>query len=78
MSGVLVAFARTGNINTTAVKWPKYDPRNLQCMDFGDRIEAVPVDKGIYFFIANPDIRIELGAGGRGGPGAPGRGRGEP
>jgi hypothetical protein len=29
-------------------------------MDFGERIQAVPVDKGVFFFIANPDVKVGI------------------
>jgi para-nitrobenzyl esterase len=77
MSDAFVAFAKTGNPSTPAVKWPRYDSKNPQWMNLGDKVEAAPVDKGHFYFIANPDIQIGLGAGGGRGsaPAAPGRGR---
>ena len=58
MSDALIAFARTGNPNTAAVNWPRFDPKNPYRMDFGDRIDQVPVDKGVFFYIANPDVKV--------------------
>ncbi len=69
MSDALIAFAKTGNPGTPAVKWPKFDPKDPYRMDFGERIEAVPVDKGVFFYIANPDVKVGITAGARSGPG---------
>jgi para-nitrobenzyl esterase len=71
MTDALIAFAKTGNPSTPAVKWPKFDPKNPYRMDFGERIEAVPLDKGVLFYIANPDVKVGFRDGGRGGPGGP-------
>jgi para-nitrobenzyl esterase len=38
MMDTLIAFAKTGNPNTTAVKIPRYDPKNEQRIIFGDTI----------------------------------------
>jgi para-nitrobenzyl esterase len=79
MMDALIAFAKTGDPNTAAVKWPKFDPKNPIRIDFGERIETVPVDQGAIFFVKNPDVKVGYGAGGR-GPGGPGgaAGRGGP
>jgi para-nitrobenzyl esterase len=69
MTDALIAFARTGNPNTPTVKWPKFDPKNPYRMDFGERIEAVPVDKGVFFYIANPEVKVGITLGARSGPG---------
>jgi para-nitrobenzyl esterase len=71
MSDALIAFAKTGNPSTPALKWPKFDPKNPYRIDFGERIEVVPVDKGVFFYIANPDVKIGMSGGGRGAPGGP-------
>jgi para-nitrobenzyl esterase len=68
MSDALIAFAKTGNPSTPAVKWPKFDPKNPYRIDFGERIEAVPVDKGVFFYIANPDVKVGMSGVGRGAP----------
>jgi para-nitrobenzyl esterase len=68
MSDIVVAFARTGNPSTPAVKMVRYDPRDEQLTEFGDSIKIAKVNsKGMDFLTANP------AAGGRGG-----RGRGGP
>ncbi len=69
MTDMLLAFARTGNPSTATVKWPRFDPKNPYRMDFGERIETVPLDKGVLFYIANPDVKVGFSMGGRGGPG---------
>ncbi|MBS1212784.1 MAG: carboxylesterase type [Proteobacteria bacterium] len=71
MTDALIAFAKTGNPSTPAIKWPRFNPKDPHRMDFGDRIEAVPVDKGVFFYIANPDVKVGMN-GARGGPGGPG------
>ena len=38
MQDVIVAFARTGNPSTAAVKFPRYDPRAERRVVFGDSI----------------------------------------
>ena len=58
MIEALVAFAGTGNPSTSAVKWPRFDPKNPYKMDFGERVEAVPVDKGVFFYIDNPEVNV--------------------
>jgi para-nitrobenzyl esterase len=60
MTDALIAFAKTGNPSTPTVKWPKFDPKDPYRMDFGERIQAVPVDKGVFFFIANPDVKVGI------------------
>ncbi len=72
MTDALIAFAKTGNPNTAAIKWPRFDPKDPRRLDFGDRIEAVPVDKGVLYYVANPDVKVDFNFGGRGAPGAPG------
>jgi para-nitrobenzyl esterase len=72
MSDALIAFAKTGNPGTPAVKWPRFDSKNPYRIDFGERIEAVPVDRGVFFYLANPDVKVGFAAGARGGPGGPG------
>ena len=76
MSDALIAFAKTGKPNTAAIKWPRFDPKNPNRLDFGERIEPVPIDPGVFFYIENPDVKMDFPkggrAGGRGGPGAPG------
>ena len=43
MQDTLVAFAKTGNPNTSAVKIPRYDPKNEQRVVFGDG--SIYIDK---------------------------------
>ena len=72
MSDALIAFARTGNPSTPAVKWPRFDPNDAYRIDFGEGAEHVPVDKGVFFFIANPDVKVGWAGMMRRGPGGPG------
>ena len=71
MSAALIAFAKTGNPGTPALKWPEFDPENPYRMVFGDKIEAVPVDKGVFFYIANPDVNVRIIVDRRDGPQKP-------
>ena len=51
LSDALVAFAKSGNPNTPAIAWPRYDPANEQMMEFGDSIRVLPMNtKGLDFF----------------------------
>jgi para-nitrobenzyl esterase len=65
MQDTLVAFARTGNPNTSAVKVPRYDPKNEQRVVFGEG--KIYIDKlnteQIEFLRAHAPAR---GGGGRG------------
>jgi len=55
MSDALIAFAKTGNPNTQAVVWPRYDPANEQVMEFGDAIRVNRMNTpGLDFFLAHP------------------------
>lgn len=71
MSDALVAFAKTGSPTTTAVKWPRFDPKDPYRIDFGERVESVPVDKGVFFYIANPGLKVGWAGMMLGGPGGP-------
>jgi len=31
---------------------------NKCLMNFGTKIEPVPVDKGVYYFIAHPEVKL--------------------
>jgi para-nitrobenzyl esterase len=73
MTDALIAFAITGNPSTPVLKWPMFDMKDPYRMDFGDRTEAVPVDKGVFFYIANPDVKVGIIVDRRGGPGGPGK-----
>ena len=51
LSDALIAFARTGDPNTSAIKWPRYDPAHEQLIEFGDQIRVVAMNtKGLDFF----------------------------
>jgi para-nitrobenzyl esterase len=60
MMDALIAFTKTGNPSTPALEWPEFDPKNPYRMVFSDRIGAVPVDKGVFFYIANPDVKVRI------------------
>lgn len=53
LSDALIAFAKTGDPNTPAITWPRYDPTNEQMMEFGDTIRVVPMHSTrLDFFLA--------------------------
>ena len=55
MSDVLVAFARTGDPSTPAVRVPRYDPRNELFIEFGDSIRIGRLNTpGIDFLAVTP------------------------
>ena len=58
MDDALVAFVKTSDPNTAAVKWPQFTRDNEVQMVFGDKVEAMPVDPGVKFFVENPQIAI--------------------
>ena len=79
MQDVLVAFAKTGNPSTDAVKFVRYNPANEMRMNFGDTIVNEKLDSKALDFLRDTPVIRAAGRGGRGGPpggGAPGGGRG--
>jgi len=63
----VIAFARTGNPSTSAVKMIRYDPADEQLVEFGDSIKPVKLNtKGLDFIADTP--AIATGRGGRGVP----------
>jgi para-nitrobenzyl esterase len=72
LSDALIAFARTGNPNTPAIAWPRYDPANEQMMEFGDAIRGRRMNTaGLDFFAVHPVVRAEPGAREAGNPQVP-------
>ena len=63
MTDALIAFAKTGNPNTSAVEWPAWSPQKEQLVEFGDKIAVQPMNA------ARLDFMASHGGGGRGGPG---------
>ena len=55
MQDVIVAFAKTGNPNTPAVKFARYDPKNEQRTVFGDTIRIEKLNtRGMDFLLQHP------------------------
>lgn len=55
LSDALIAFATTGDPNTPAISWPRYDPANEQMMEFGDAIRVLRMNTaGLDFFVRHP------------------------
>ena len=70
MMGTLVAFVKTGDPSTPAVKWPAWSLSNDVYVDFGDTIKVKRFNtEGMAWLAAHP---AQGGRGGRGGAGAPG------
>ena len=54
MMDSLIAFARTGNPSTAAVKWPAWSASDEQMEEFNDGARAVPIDvKGMDWLAAH-------------------------
>ncbi len=66
MSDVVIAFAKTGNPSTSAVKMVRYDLADEQLVDFGDTIKTVKLNTKGLDFIANTPV-ITPGRSGREG-----------
>ena len=55
MQDVVVAFARTGNPDTKAVSFPKFDPKTPKRLDFGDTISLETLNAaGMDFLLTTP------------------------
>lgn len=75
MEDTIIAFARTGNPATAVVKWPRYNPKNEERVDFGDTIKIEKLyTKGLDFLAANPPARAPRPPRPPAAP-APGQGR---
>ncbi len=44
MTAALIAFANTGDPNTSAAPWPRWTPQNEKLIEFGDRIVVLSMD----------------------------------
>jgi len=44
MTAALIAFANTGDPKSAAVAWPQWTNRNEQLVEFGDRIDVLPMN----------------------------------
>ncbi len=71
MSDVVVAFAKTGNPSTAAVKMPRYSVADEQLVNFGDSIQAVKLNTKGLDFIADTPVIPSAPAGRGGAPGGP-------
>jgi para-nitrobenzyl esterase len=68
MQDSIIAFARTGNPATAAVKFVRWQPANETRVLFGDTISVEKLNsKQMDFLVANPPAPPQRGAG-RGGP----------
>lgn len=56
MSDALVAFAKTGNPNTSAVKWPEYTSENPTRMILDNNMTSVSIDKKVYTLLNHPEF----------------------
>jgi para-nitrobenzyl esterase len=63
MQDVIVAFARTGNPNTPAVKFVRYDPKDEQRTVFGDMITVEKLNTpGMDFLLRTPVQQVQAPA----------------
>jgi para-nitrobenzyl esterase len=68
MSNAIIAFARTGDPSIPAVKWPRYDPKHEQLVEFGDAVRVLPMNTKRLDFLASAPAQAAL-------PPTPGRPR---
>lgn len=71
MQDSLIAFAKTGNPQTAAVKWPAWSPKNDVFVNFGDndiKVEAFNT-KAMTWLAAHPAQGASQSGGGTGAPG---------
>ncbi len=59
MSDALVAFAKTGNPNTPAVKWPVYSSDNPTRLILDNTITSVSIDKKAFELLAHPEFILD-------------------
>jgi para-nitrobenzyl esterase len=52
MMDALIAFAKTGDPNTSAVHWPKWMSQNEQLIEFGNAIKVMPMNAARLNFMA--------------------------
>ena len=69
MQDILVAFAKTGNPSTDAVKWPAWKPGNDVFVDFGDPVKVEKFNTRAMAFLAAHPVAGQPAGGGRGAPG---------
>jgi hypothetical protein len=69
MSDIVIAFAKTGNPGTPAVKLVRYNAADEQLVEFGDAIRLVKLNTKGLDFIADTPAAAGGGRGGRGGRG---------
>jgi para-nitrobenzyl esterase len=60
MQDVIVAFARTGDPSTAAVAMPRFNPRDVRRVDFGDTIRVERLNgEALAFLLANRPVASE-------------------
>jgi hypothetical protein len=60
MQDVIVAFARTGDPSTAAVAMPRFNPRAVRRVDFGDTIQVERLNgEALAFLLANRPVAPE-------------------
>lgn len=69
MTDALIAFAKTGDPNTAAVRWPRWTPHNEQLIEFGDKVSVLPISTERLDFVSSRSGGGRGPAGGRGGSG---------
>lgn len=56
MTDALIAFARNGDPNTAAVKWPKWTPVQEQLIEFGNTVQVQPMNTERLDFAASHSV----------------------
>jgi para-nitrobenzyl esterase len=70
MTDALIAFAKTGDPGTAAVRWPQWSAQNEQLVEFGDKISVQPMNTARLDFMSSRSGGGRGPVGGRGGRGA--------
>jgi hypothetical protein len=63
MSDVLIAFATTGDPQTTKVRFPRFTVRAQEFVEFGDRITTAKFDVARMDFLATVNMPGVVGPG---------------
>jgi para-nitrobenzyl esterase len=59
MTDALIAFAKTGNPNTSSVKWIEYTSENPSRMVLDNNINSITIDKTAYKLLAHPEFILD-------------------
>jgi para-nitrobenzyl esterase len=59
MSDALVAFARTGNPNTSSLNWPEYNRQKPSRLILDNDPVCVSINKDVYQLLDHPEIKLD-------------------